>query len=73
VGAHPNSGFGSSARRPAAHGLRGLPGLPSAGPPHPQGTKEEGAEEHDNADKQQEQQAFRDDTHDAKRDRHDYQ
>jgi hypothetical protein len=34
-------------------------------PPHPQSAKHKGAEEHDNADEQQEQQAFGDYTYDA--------
>jgi hypothetical protein len=51
----------------------GLPGLSPAGPPHPQGTQEKGAEERGNADDQQVQQAIRGDAHDAQRGRHDYQ
>jgi hypothetical protein len=34
-------------------------------PPHPQSAEQKGAEEHDNADEEQEQQAFSDDTYDA--------
>jgi hypothetical protein len=40
---------------------RGLPGTP----PHPQSAEQKGAEEHDNADEQQEQQAFGDGAYDA--------
>jgi hypothetical protein len=39
----------------------GLPGTPA----HPQSAEQKGAEEHDNADEQQEQQAFGDDADDA--------
>jgi hypothetical protein len=39
-------------------------GVPGASP-HPQGAEQKGAEEHDNADDQQEQQAFGDDADDA--------
>jgi len=50
------------------------PGRAAAGPPpHPQGAQHQGAEEHDDADEQQEQQAFRDHTHDAQHDRRDHQ
>jgi hypothetical protein len=39
----------------------GVPGTP----PHPQSAEQQGAEEHGNADEQQEQQAFGDDAYDA--------
>jgi hypothetical protein len=53
---------------------RESPGRAAAGPPpHPQGAQHKGAEEHDDADEQQEQQAFRDHAHDAQHDRRDHQ
>jgi hypothetical protein len=53
--------------------VRDLPGGTPPGPPYPQSAEKKGAEEHDNADDQQVQQALDDDSHDAKRDRHDQQ
>jgi hypothetical protein len=45
----------------------------SGTPPHPQGTEQKRAEEHDNADEQQKQEALDDDTHEAEHDRNDYE
>jgi hypothetical protein len=49
--------------RPTA-GLSTGWGLPWT-PPHPQSAEQKGAEEHDNANEQQEQQAFGDGAYDA--------
>jgi hypothetical protein len=51
-----------------------LPGdvLPGP-PPHPQGAKDEGGEEHDNADEQQEQQTLHDYADEPQRYRQDHQ
>lgn len=45
----------------------------SGTPPHPQGTEEKGAEEHDNADEEQKQETLDDDTHQAEHDRNDHE
>jgi hypothetical protein len=43
----------------------GLTGWGLPGTPQPQSAEQKGAKEHDNADEQQEQQAFGDDAYDA--------
>jgi hypothetical protein len=43
----------------------GLTGWGLPGTPHPHSAEQKGAKEHDNADEQQEQQAFGDDAYDA--------
>lgn len=51
-----------------------LPGrTPPRSPPHPQGGENKVGDEHDNADDQQEEKAFRDNAHEAQHYRHYHQ